>query len=731
MIQEHHARSHHYDLRLEIDGVLVSWAVPKGIPETPAEKRLAVHTEDHPLEYATFEGTIPKGQYGAGEMTIWDTGTWSPLEGDAPAALAKGKLKFRLNGRRLSSNFVLARMAEEPNWLLRLLPEKLTPPSGMRRPEIPSFIEPQLAQAISKVPSGSDWLHELKFDGYRLIAVKKEGEASFFTRNGYDWTDRFPALTQALAALPPQNLVLDGEAVVFDQKGRTDFGGLQAALKTNDSRKIIFIAFDLLHLEGESLRDLPLTARLKELENLFEEDTGIIRRSKVWPGKLGPDLFKQAAENGLEGIISKTAMGRYLPGQRRDWVKSKSRSRQEFVICGYTPPKGSRKGIGALLLASHENGKLIPRGKVGTGFSERDKDFLLEKFAPLKTNDPLLDTSEEKVTWIRPVLVAEIEFAELTREGSIRQGSFIGLREDKPAEAVRLETVPAGAGNQIAGVKITHPDRLVFPADGIPKIEIARHYEAVAEYMVPYVFGRPLSILRAPDGITGETFFQKNFPTHLPPGVKSHTLADGTSVFSVTDAKGLVSLAQFGTVEIHPWGCQLDKPDAPDLLIWDLDPDPAITWKETLGAAFLLRDVLGEAGLEPMVKTSGGKGLHLVLRIRRTHDWETMREFTKNVARAIEALAPAQFVTISTKAKRKGKIFIDWMRNSRGSTCVAPWVPRARPGAPISMPVSWEDLPEVPSQGFTLREPPQTPPEWLNPKPATVTKAILAKFAKP
>ena len=713
-----------------MDGVLVSWAVPKTIPEDASEKRLAVHVEDHPLEYGTFEGEIPKGNYGAGKVAIWDAGEWQPLAKNWKKGFEKGKLKFRLRGKRLDGTYLLARMGEEPNWLLRRLADTATEELPDKLPrETASFVEPQLAKVVSSVPTGKEWCHEIKFDGYRLIAVKDGNKVSLFTRNGHNWTDRFGDLAEHVSEISTETFVLDGEAVVFDEKGGTTFGGLQESLKS-DTGKIVFVVFDMLNLAGESVRDLPLHERVTRMETLVAEDGDRVRRSHVWPGCAGRQLYKQACENGLEGIVSKKLNARYIPDSRRDWVKSKCRARQEFVICGYTQPKGTRSGFGALVLGSHENGKLVPRGKVGTGFSDGKIDEMLKLFKPLVTPKPLFSTKEKDVTWLRPELVAEIEFAEITRDGSIRQGSFIGIREDKAADSIRLETVSPTHGSEISGITISHPDRVVFPDMGITKLEVARYYEQVGELMMPYVANRPLAILRAPDGVGGDLFFQKSFPNHLPKNVVQKQLPDGATVFSVSNSEGLVSLAQFGAMEFHPWGSTLEKPDIAEFLTWDLDPDSAITWKETLGAAFLLRDYLRNLGLDPMVKTSGGKGLHLMVRIRRVHDWDIVKKFAKDVSRNVAAMSPGRFVIVSTKAKRKGKIFIDWMRNGKGSTCIAPWCVRARAGAKVSMPVEWDDLPKVSPQGFSMHEPIIIPDEWRSPKAQSVNASMIAEAAR-
>jgi len=735
VVQEHHARSHHFDFRLEMDGVLVSWAVPKGIPEDGAAKRLAVHVEDHPLDYGRFEGTIPKGNYGAGTVAIWDRGIWEPLERNWRRQFEKGKMKFVLHGDRLHGTYLLARMKEEPNWLLRKLTNEV--PAARTAPpakEVAAFVAPQLARVTSSVPAGKEWWHELKFDGYRLIAVKRGNKVRLYTRNQLDWTGKFGDLAGHLASLTKHDFVLDGEAVVFDKKGRSRFGDLQAALKSGHEEIISFVAFDLLHLDGRNLRDLPLAQRFDELTKLIGEEPGRIRLSKVWTAAEGADLFRQACVNGLEGIISKKSGGRYLEGTRRDWLKSKCRARQEFVICGYTEPKGSLQGFGALLLASFENGKLIPRGKVGTGFRDRERLGLIERFKPLVSKKATLPDADNEsgITWLRPELVAEIEFAEITRDGSIRQGSFLALRDDKSADEVHLDafsTTESGKQKmKVAGITITHPDRIVYPADGITKMEVARYYERVAEYMLPHLVNRPLALLRAPSGISGDMFFQKSFPNHLPDQVTQKELADGTTIFFVRNTRGLVSLAQFGAIEFHPWGSHMPQPEKPDQLIWDLDPDAAVPWPMVLGAAFLIRDYLAEHGLHALVKTSGGKGLHLVLFIKRTHDWEAVREFSKAVAREVAAFNPSRFVISSSKQKRKGKIFIDWMRNGEGSTCIAPWSLRARDGAAVSMPVNWSDLGSTTADGFTIHEPLTPPSEWKNPEPQLIPKALLRRL---
>ena len=733
VIQEHHARSHHFDFRLEMDGVLASWAVPKGIPEDPAAKRLAVHVEDHPLDYATFEGEIPKGNYGAGKVSIWDSGEWEPMEKNWKKEMADGKLKFTVKGHRLNGAYVLARMGKEPNWLMRQI-DAPAATTGDLEAETPRFIAPQLAKVVPSVPEGKEWIHEIKLDGYRLIAVRHKGEVKLFTRSSLDWTDKFANLAKELRKLPGKDFILDGEAVVMDEKGRTSFGLLQEALKeSGGGDDIIFVAFDILHRDGINLRPLPLLERLKHLDDIVSADGGAVRRSKIWPPSEGAELFKQSCRLGLEGIISKKSNAAYYEGIRRDWAKSKCRARQEFIICGYTAPKNSCPAFGALVLGSFDGGKLIPRGKVGTGFTDASRHALLPKMEKLRTKEQPFAFADKSVTWITPRLVAEIEFAELTSEGSIRQGSFMALREDKAAQEVHLDAIQKSKADEkdvkVQGIPISHPGRIVYPEDGVTKVEIARYYERVADLILPYVINRPLAIIRAPDGISGGMFFQKSFKAHVPDHVHTKTLDDGTETFYVTNIKGIVSLAQFGAIEIHPWGSPLGNVDKPDQLIWDLDPDKEVPWSEILGAAFLLRDFLSERGLETVVKTSGGKGLHIILPLKKVHGWDVMKAFSKAVASAVAQFNTKRFIVKSSLKQRSGKIYIDWLRNGRGATCIAAWGLRARKGATVSTPLDWKDLPKLSQAGFTINEPFSMPADWKSIKPQSVTKAHLKEFS--
>lgn len=735
VIQEHHARRHHFDFRLEVDGVLVSWAVPKGIPEEASAKRLAIHVEDHPLDYASFEGEIPKGNYGAGTVKLWDKGEWEPQGRSWRRDFDKGKLKLFLRGTRLRGEYLLVR-TEEPNWIMRKLSDSApTELAGEMEREKARFVPFQLARVVPSVPAGSEWIHELKLDGYRIQAVKADGKLRIFTRNGHDWTDKFGTLAERLDALSRKDFVLDGEAVVFDGKGRTSFGLLQEALgvraRFRPGVEINFVAFDILHFDGVNLRPLALSERLKQLDTLPIGESGSIRRSKVWTATEGAELFREACRLELEGIISKKLSQPYAP-DLREWTKSKCRPRQEFIVCGYLPPRSSLPAFSSLVLGTVENGKLVPRGNVGTGFTEEGRRELLRKLDKLRSDTPAFKIKDRNVVWVRPQLVAEIEYAEITRDGSVRQASFIALRADKGPKEVHLEGIQkarAEAKNAVvSGITISHPERVVFPGDGVTKFQVAGYFERVADLMLPFVANRPLALLRAPTGVGGELFFQKSFDKGTPRDVFCKVLDDGTETIFVKDAKGLVSLAQFGVLEFHPWGARYPGADKPDFLIWDLDPDSAVEWPEVMGAAFLLRDFLRARGLETMVKTSGGKGLHIQLPLKPAFGWDVLKEFTKQVSVAVAAFNPPKFTTVVSKSRRKGKIFIDYLRNGRGATCIAPWGLRARPKAPVSMPVSWDDLAGVTAAGFTIDEPPQTPAEWTNFKSQRLTKGHLKEF---
>ncbi|MBB4067190.1 DNA ligase D [Gellertiella hungarica] len=790
-IQKHDATRLHYDFRLEMDGVLKSWAVTRGPSLDPEDKRLAVHVEDHPLDYGDFEGTIPKGEYGGGTVLLWDRGTWTP-DGDPHRGYAKGHMEFTLDGEKLKGRWHLVRMhgrgrEKRENWLLikgddefarpgddgaylkeaplsvktgRELGEiagekpgwsskaggaikakdgkgtgkkpsrekaKAMPAAPLALPEeaaaapLPDFVEPQLATLVEKPPEGDDYIHEIKFDGYRLLARLEKGKVTFLTRTGLDWTERFgPGVAAAIADLPAKSLLLDGELVVEREGGISDFSALQADLSEDRHDRFRFYAFDILHLDGHDLRELPLAERKSVLERLIPPSDVTLRFSGHF-ADTGADVLAHACRLGLEGIVSKRADLPYRSGRSRSWLKAKCSARQEFVIGGYVPSSVSNRAIGALVLGVFEGDNLVHVGKVGTGFSRAVAESLFRQLQPLRTDrSPFaarLTSAEAKgVRFLKPEKVAEIEFRAWTGDGHLRHASFRGLREDKDASAIRREAKPASGekamptGEQEKPAALfkglTHPDRIYWPEEGVTKLGLAEYYAEMWDYLAPFVTGRALALLRCPEGINGERFFQKHKWRGMNAAiqsVKDPGEPDEEPLLSIRDVKGIVALAQSAALEIHPWGSTLKAVERPDMLILDLDPGEGVAWTEVIEGATFARRLLEEAGLAAYVKTSGGKGLHVVAPLKPKADWDAVKAYTKSVADRMADEQPDRYVSTITKAKRVGKIFVDYLRNQRGMTAVAPYSPRARPGAPVSMPVFWEELsPAVGPQHFTL-----------------------------
>ncbi|HTF86962.1 MAG TPA: DNA ligase D [Planctomycetota bacterium] len=733
VVQHHFASHEHYDFRLEEAGVLKSWAVPKGPTMDPSIKRLAVEVEDHPLEYAKFHGRIPEGSYGAGVVKIWDNGTWIP-EGDPAKDLAAGRISFELRGRKLKGRWTLVRMHAserykgDRNWLLFKTDEshaikpaaaalkstraKSRPAAG-RTPrkkapkkasvERPAFIPPQLATLAEAAPSGEGWVHEAKLDGYRLELIQDQGTVRLYTRSGADWTDRFPAIARAGKDLAGRSLILDGEAVAVAARGVSSFSALQSALKEGAKARLQYHAFDLLFFDGRDLRDHPLNIRRQALEELLGKPArgDVIRISERIVGR---DPLATACKRGFEGLVSKRDDALYESRRSQAWIKSKRGARQEFVIVGFTEPQGQRKGLGSLLLAVGEGqGKLRYAGKVGAGFSHTSLSDLRAALDRLeRTKSPLAEPPTERPSgilhWVRPKLVAEVSFTEWTPDGLLRHPVFHALREDKAVASIQRENPAilgrADASSTVAGMAITHPERIVYPGSGITKLELARYYELVAPLMLPHLAHRPLSVFRCPEGLSSTCFYQKHWTSTLP-GVKTVAVPEGSGGAKpyavVGDAKGLVALIQYGAMELHPWGSRADKLDAPDRITFDLDPGSDVPWKRVVEGAFALRDLLASLGMKTWLKTSGGKGLHVVLPIERRVSWDVASSFSRAVCERVSQAAEGRYVTVASKAARKGKIFLDWLRNSRGATAVAPWSTRAREGATISMPIRWEE----------------------------------------
>jgi bifunctional non-homologous end joining protein LigD len=844
VVQKHDATRLHYDFRLELDGVLKSWAVPKGPSYDPSEKRLAVEVEDHPLEYADFEGTIPAGEYGGGTVAVWDQGTWQP-EGDPREGYRRGKLKFHLDGRKLKGGWTLVRMQRRAgeratNWLLikerddtarpldeydvteaepasavtgrtldqiardndrvwssnrngsskpskkvgakRAVTATSKKPSKVNRTKkgsrakksskksrarqardelpgrpakIPESAELELATLVKKPPDGPQWLHEIKFDGYRILCRLDHGKARLITRGDQDWTSRMPTIAAAAAKLPAESAIIDGEVVALLTNGVSSFQALQNAFQAKRERELVYYAFDLLYLDGHDLRSAPLEERKAVLAELLGHDMshGAIRYTEDVESE-GEKFFAEACRMGLEGIISKRRDRPYIGGRGYDWVKTKCVRREEFVIGGFTDPEGARHGLGALLVGYHGgDGGLVYAGKVGTGFNDRVLVDLRKRLGGLAQQEPsFVDfprrLKPRSVHWVKPQLVCQVEYSSWTDDGRLRHPSFQGLREDKPAASVKREkpseitnmprktnkastngragnsnptshghrgaasvahrgspktandgraTVAAAEINDhaVAGVRLTHPERLLYPEQGVTKLGLASFYAEIANWILPHVVGRPLVLLRCPEGRRKTCFYQKHFDASAPDVIDRVTVQEKrkTGQYPVVhDLSGIIALVQMGVLEIHVWGSRADNVEKADRLVFDLDPEVGMEWPRVLEAARRVREELHALDLESFVKTSGGKGLHVVVPIVRRHEWPEIKTFCKGVAQRIAEESPDRYTTNPLKARRVGRIFIDYLRNERGATAVAAYSTRARQGAPVSVPVEWDEL---------------------------------------
>ena len=737
VVQKHAATRLHYDFRLEHDGVLMSWAVPQGPSLDPKIKRLAVRTENHPLEYGSFEGVIPKGEYGAGAVIIWDTGKMQWLL-DPDEGMAKGELKFVLAGERLQGEFhmvkIKPREGERGNpWLLfkskdafagkedpvarnvtsvvsgrtvedvRSGGARVWSKGGERAPKATkapkwAFVEPALATRVEKPPAGANWIHEIKYDGYRIQAAASGDSVRLYTRNGLDWTSKFQPIADALAALNLRDVLIDGEAAVAHANGRTDFSSLQKSLENGVAKGVSYFAFDLLAEGKLDLRKKPLIERKARLEEVLGKARAPIRLSPYFEGG-GPDVLEAFREKGLEGIICKKADSKYLSGRTKSWLKVKCVNEQEFVIVGYQ--RSANRPFASLMLADKDGDEFVYRGNVGTGFTDKTLKTLSDKMAKLERAKPALKVPREAArgaTWVKPELVAQVKFAEFTSEGAVRHGVFLGLRGDKAAKEVAAEKA---APTLKSRVRLTHPDRVLFPDSGVTKAEYAAYLEAAAERMGPHLFGRPVSLVRAPDGVGKQTFFQKHAMAGAPKQIKTVAIteSDGKSedYLTLPDAEGLVGAAQMSGVEIHIWGSRNDELEKPDRLVFDLDPDEGLDFQQVKRAAFDIKALLDNADLPSFAMLTGGKGIHIVLNLKRRHGWDDVKGFAGEVAEQIAALDPKRFVANMAKAKRKGRIFIDYLRNGRGATAIAPYSARARGAAPIAAPVSWDELKTIPS----------------------------------
>jgi bifunctional non-homologous end joining protein LigD len=837
VIQKHAASRLHYDFRLEMEGVLRSWAVPKGPSLDPGEKRLAVHVEDHPLEYGDFEGIIPKGQYGGGTVLLWDRGNWHP-EGDPVKAYRKGHLKFRLEGEKLHGSWNLVRMhgpqagEDKENWLLikendetavpgsadavvteypasvatgRTLEEIAADPDrvwqsnreekidkkaakapekaksravkakaaqtislidpaqipGSRKAKFPEKIEAQLATLVDEPPRGEEWVHEMKLDGYRILAEVRGGKVRLWTRNAKEWTDRFAPVAEALAQLPVREALFDGEVAVLEPDGRTSFQALQNALtggRESRGRDLVYFTFDLLYLDGRDLRNATLLDRKGALAAILSGNTSPTIRFSDHVQGAGEDFYRQACNFALEGVIAKRGDLPYHPGRNRDWVKVKCLQRQEFVVVGFTDPEKSRAGFGALLLGVHdEKGRLVFAGKVGTGFSDQLLRDLRKRLGKIERKTPAFENpprgaEARRSHWVEPQLVAEVTFTEWTRDGILRHPAFEGLREDKavtdvvreipqntpetkkatasarkapakkttkPAKGAtgpKPEVLPLRPGietaTEFAGVKLSSPDKVLFPEQGVTKRDLAIYYERISPWILPLISGRPLTLVRCPEGRAKQCFYQKHVNEQFPASIQRIQVEeDGGEPYGILDTPaGLLSLVQMGVLEMHIWGATRKNIEKPDYVVFDLDPDEGLPWERVVEGARLLRDRLEGLGLRSFLKTTGGKGLHVCVPLQRREGWDEVKAFTKAVSEMVVAEDPQHYTSKLPKASRKGKIFIDYLRNGRGATSICAYSTRSRPGAPVSVPLFWEELDspdEVRSDYFNVRNVPE------------------------
>ena len=782
VVHKHDARRLHYDLRLELDGVLKSWAVTRGPSLSPADKRLAVRTEDHPLDYGEFEGKIPEGEYGAGSVIVWDRGRWS-TEGDPHQQLAKGHLEFELHGSKLKGRWHLVHMrgrdkGGKENWLLikvddeyattngatELLEEQprsvktgrtvedvaggkvrikrkpgassadakkpakkspakptaVQPPTeisvkGAKSGALPGFIEPALASLAEKAPVGDRWVHEVKFDGYRLLARLDHGRVKLLTRSGLDWTSKFASVKKALEALPVVTAFLDGEVVVETEHGVPDFGALQADLSDGRSDRFTYYVFDLLHLDGKDTRDGTLLDRKAALSALLAGATdGVLKYSEHFTDR-GDVVLKHAARLGLEGIVSKVANAPYRSGRSKSWMKVKCIESEEFVIIGYVPSTTQRRTVGSLSLATNIKGKLTYAGRVGSGFSAAIADDLWARLEKIRTSTPALEVhppaeARRNVRWVKPSLVADVAFRSWTADNIIRHAVFKGLRPDKaPPEVVRERPAMKKKAKQTSRdtelpVRLTHPDRVLWPDVGITKQGLAEFYAEIWPWISPWIVDRPLALLRCPGGMAEACFFQKHAWNGIPDSIiRASDPDDGEELLVVRDLEGLLALTQASVLEIQVWGAKLDDIERPDGITFDLDPDAEVAWSDVIAAAVEVRQRLEAQGLAAFVKTTGGKGLHVYSPLQPHADWATVKEFAHGLAKSMAADSPRKYLATASKAQRRGRIFLDYLRNGRGATAVVAYSSRARAGATVSTPIGWDELgPELHSDRFTV-----------------------------
>ncbi|MES3037850.1 MAG: DNA ligase D [Bdellovibrionota bacterium] len=836
VIQEHHASHLHYDFRLEMEGVLRSWAVPKGVPMESGQKKLAMEVEDHPIPYGKFEGMIPKNEYGGGIVYIWDAGTWS-CEGDPVTSYKKGRIEFTLKGKTLRGRWMLVRTrnsGSKPQWLLikrsgdtglqpgafatfaeglgrpsqtratvagkaqlakdvkaglissvesKALSMSLDKSAKARKKVSPvsknskqasskstksksvkkksfenelktrkgpmTFVDPQLARLVDAPPVGPDWIHETKFDGYRIQVHIKKGKVMLCTRRGLDWSHKYPTIAKAFAKVKA-DVIIDGEVVALDQEGRSDFQNLQNSMSSGRTGDIVFYGFDLLYLNGEDLRELPLIERKAKLQKLIKSARQNLLRFSEHFEVEGHSFLKAACSFKLEGIISKRVDSPYVSGRQDFWVKSKCTMRQEFVIGGYTDPQGARKDFGALLLGVYEDGRLRYVGRCGTGFNVDSLKEMKKRLRAIAQDESPFQIGKPPgrgLHWVKPKLVAEVAFSNWTTDKILRVPVFQGLREDKPASQIIMEKpVPSkkidmendvikqqrvsskineskknpSAKTSAAGsrkkhqpdksleVTITHPDRIIYKKEKLSKGDVAHYYEAVGKWILPHISDRPLSLVRCPDGMAGECFFQKHSGMRLPDNVETVMIKEKTATreYMVVDSTpGILSLIQNGTLELHTWNTRKTHLKNPDQFIMDFDPSPGISWETIIQSAFDLKEILDQLKLKSWVKLSGGKGIHVQVPIAPIYTWKQVKDFSHAIAQQMRAQNPKLYTDQLLKTQRKGKIFVDYLRNGESATAVVPYSLRARENSAVAMPVEWDELRDMPAANhFTLEK---------------------------
>lgn len=758
-VQRHDARRLHFDLRLELGGVLKSWAVTKGPSMKAGVRRLAVETEDHPAEYLEWEGVIPKGQYGAGTMIVWDQGHWLP-EGDPVKALKAGKLRFALLGERLKGAWSLVRMTQkpgekQPQWLLikardgyalgadeeepverfktsvtsgagndslaargairpdhkarQAVPSKaglstsaLARIAGAKKGILPPFAEPSLAVSVDRPPEGPGWIHEAKHDGYRMQARVDGGTVKLLTRNGLDWTARFPPVAAALKALAAGSALIDGEITVLDDSGRSSFSGLQRDLKAKRYGQLVYYVFDLLYCNGVDLRGAALRDRKRCLSDLIAATPAAFAlRYNDHIDQGGQPVLAEACRLGLEGIVSKRLEARYVPGRGEHWQKSKCALRQEFVVVGYVPSSAAAKGVGSLVLGYHAEGKLFHAGRAGTGIGDDTSRSLGRRLDALQAARPafanaVTQASSRGVRWAKPELVAEIEYRGWSSDHLLRQAAFKGLREDKPADEVVLEQSEKPrkqtAKAEKVTVTLTHPERVLWTDPTVTKRDLADFYTAIAGRILPEISGRVLSLRRCPDGAEGECFFAKHAWMGMSDAVRLVDVGSEKPMLAVDDLAGLLELVQMNVLEIHCWGSRVSALERPDRMTFDLDPGDGVSQAQLAAAAFEVKERLVHLKLESFAKATGGKGVHVVVPLEPRAEWDEVKAFSKAFADLMAQDNPGAYISKMTKSRRAGKVFVDYLRNGRGATAIAAYSTRSRPHAPVAMPISWEEL---------------------------------------